>query len=203
KLRIITVFLAMVFAGARAVGLQTNGGQSTPKGAITGVVTKAGSSLPLKGAQVAVRRVDAGGKTSETVSAKTDVSGGFVAAGLDPGQYRITVERDGYIRQEYGQRSLTGPGTSVSVSAGQRLPLEFHLTPAGVISGRILDETGEPLYRAAVQAYTYQYRDGKRSLSSVASGLTNDLGEYRLFWLSPGEYFVSVTDQSSLRPATV
>jgi hypothetical protein len=29
-------------------------------------------------------------------------------------------------------------------------------------------------------------------MAQVATGQTNDLGEFRLFWLQPGEYFVGV-----------
>jgi hypothetical protein len=67
---------------------------------------------------------------------------------------------------------------------------------ASVVSGRIITAEGEPAAQATVQAYTYQYSNGQRSLAEVKNVQTNDLGEYRLFWLAPGEYFVSVTNSS-------
>jgi hypothetical protein len=65
------------------------------------------------------------------------------------------------------------------------------------VSGRIINADGEPAAQATVQVYTYQYSNGQRTLAEGKSVQTNDLGEYRLFWLSPGEYFISVTDSGS------
>jgi 5-hydroxyisourate hydrolase-like protein (transthyretin family) len=69
--------------------------------------------------------------------------------------------------------------------------LQFRLIPSAVIAGRILDEDGEPLPRVNVSALREVYAKGKRSLSTQATAETNDLGEYRLFALAPGRYFVS------------
>jgi hypothetical protein len=60
----------------------------------------------------------------------------------------------------------------------------------GIISGRVLDEDGEPLPWAQVSALREVYFRGKRKLSLEALVPTNDLGEYRLFGLKPGRYFV-------------
>jgi hypothetical protein len=65
--------------------------------------------------------------------------------------------------------------------------------PTGTIAGRITQRNGEPVVRASVQAFQYEYQDGKRTLMPVRSAVTNDLGEYRIFWLNPGQYFVAAT----------
>ena len=65
------------------------------------------------------------------------------------------------------------------------------MIPSGVISGRILDADGEPLPSVNVTASREVYSEGKRTLSMGATVETNDLGEYRLFGLSPSRYFVS------------
>src|SRR5207249_3493581 len=106
-----------------------------------------------------------------------------------------------------------GKGVQISIVAGQQLTIDFQMLPAGVISGRILDEQGDSLAGATVQAQTYQYVNGKPILvgvpqfSSIAEGVvppirttTNDRGEYRLFWLPPGEYYISVTARPELSP---
>jgi hypothetical protein len=49
----------------------------------------------------------------------------------------------------------------------------------------------EPVGNANVQALRYTYEDGRRTLTPVNSIRTNDLGEYRLFWMAPGQYIVS------------
>jgi hypothetical protein len=75
---------------------------------------------------------------------------------------------------------------------GQELTdLLFRLIPAAVISGRILDEDGEPLASVTVSAAREVYSEGKRTLSTSTMAATNDLGEYRLFGLPPGRYIVT------------
>ncbi len=127
--------------------------------------------------------------------AVTDDSGRFTFNGVDPGQYRVSADRDGYIRQEFGQRSFSGPGTIITLNPGQRLTnIDFQMVSAGSISGRVFNEDGEPLAGVQVQAQTYTYQQGRRVLSPTGqSSPTNDLGEYRIYWLSPGEYYISAT----------
>ena len=55
---------------------------------------------------------------------------------------------------------------------------------------------GQPAVNATVQALKATYPDGKRVLKPVQTAITNDLGEYRLFWLPPGSYFVSALPYS-------
>jgi hypothetical protein len=71
------------------------------------------------------------------------------------------------------------------------------LSPAATITGRVFDRDGEPLAYVGVQATKYVYQDGERVLNVAQTALTNDLGEYRLFWLQPGQYFVSTTYDAS------
>jgi hypothetical protein len=63
------------------------------------------------------------------------------------------------------------------------------MIPAGVIAGRLYDRDGEAASNVTVQALKYVYQNGRRVLSSVQSAQTNDLGEYRLFWLPPESKF--------------
>jgi len=132
-------------------------------------------------------------------SLSTGDDGAFVFSNVNPGQYRVSVERDGYIRQEFGQRSWTGPGTIITVAPGQMLNnVSFQLVPAGTIAGRIVDEHGEALAGIQVQALSYTYRDGNRTLTPSRQVQTNDLGEYRLYWLTPGEYYVTAIPNNAL-----
>jgi hypothetical protein len=175
----------------------------SPKGTVQGLVVRAGTGQPLKGVRISFQRSaqqpqqallfeGAPAALNTVTAAVTDAAGRFVVTGVEAGQYRVFAEREGFIRQEFGQRRATGSGTLVNVAAGQELTLSFSLPVAGVISGRVFNEENEPVSRLTVQAYTYRYVDGKRSLAPVGSGQTNDLGEYRIFWLPPGDYFVSV-----------
>jgi hypothetical protein len=60
----------------------------------------------------------------------------------------------------------------------------------GAISGRITDTDGEPVVAAVVTALRYSVSNGRRTLTDVKAVETNDRGEYRLYWLPPGKYYI-------------
>jgi hypothetical protein len=152
------------------------------------VVIKAGTGEPLRKATVAAN--PSGGR-SEGGTAETDAMGRFELKGLAPGRYRLSAQRNGFVRQEYGQRTPDGPGAVVTLSPGQKVSdITFPMIPAAAITGHVYDEDGEPVLYAQVMAMHYVYTDGQRLLRGSASGQTNDLGEFRLFGLSPGQYLV-------------
>jgi hypothetical protein len=124
---------------------------------------------------------------------KTDGQGKFIVPDIPAGSYRISATRNGYAQQQFGQRSYGRPGTVVNVRAGQQVQdITFRLTPAATIAGRVTDPNGEPLPGVTVQALRSTYdATGKRQLQPVGNAKTNDLGEYRLYWMNPGRYFVN------------
>ncbi len=156
---------------------------------ISGMVVKLAGSEPVKTATVRLQSLQ---DLAHSVSVVTDVGGRFELKGIDPGLYRLKVSRTGFVTQAYGQRTPNDPGAEIRLRPGQNLrDLLFRLIPWGVIAGRVLDEEGEPLPWAQVSALHEIYSNGKRKLTSEALVPTNDLGEYRLFDLKPGRYFVS------------
>ena len=158
---------------------------------IDGHIVRIGSGEPLRKAQV-VLRPERGRRP--VYGAVTDASGLFTLDGIEPGNYRLEIERDGYVDQEYGQVSPNRPGTVLVLAPGQEVTdVIISLVPTGTIAGRVFDEDGDLLVRATVRALRYIYQDGEKTLTQVDQALTNDLGEYRVYWLDPGEYFVSAT----------
>ena len=212
-------FAALLLPGIALIGLQNpqrprgqTPQQTVARATIEGLVTRTDNGQPLKGARVTLRRgnnaaangalagLALGANQSLLVNAvgmvgtvTTDGNGRFVFTGVEPNSYLISAELDGFIRSEYGQRTPTGRGVVVPVAANQTLKADLKMLRAGVVSGRVVTPEGLPAARATVQAYTYQYSAGQRTLDQVNTTQTNDLGEYRLFWLQPGEYFISVT----------
>src|SRR5262249_1430756 len=107
------------------------------------------------------------------------------------------VERNGYVTAEYGQRTISDPGAILTLTPGtNRTGLIFRMVSAAVISGRIFDDDGEPVPNAIVTAARDAYREGKRTLAIEASAQTNDLGEYRLYGMKPGSYYVAAVETS-------
>jgi protocatechuate 3,4-dioxygenase beta subunit len=82
-------------------------------------------------------------------------------------------------------------GLHITVAAGEAVKdVEIKFRPAGAITGRVLNEDGEPMANVTVQAMRYAYIGGKRRLNPEGQAQTNDLGEYRIFNLLPKKYYV-------------
>src|SRR5436190_6435510 len=123
----------------------------------------------------------------------TDRSGKFVVSDLDEGSYRIAVTLNGYVRQEYGQRVFPGQGTQLNLAAGQTLrDLTIRLTATGNVGGRIMDNEGQPAVGVPLQLLKAIYNQfGQRVFQGAGTARTNDRGEYRFFWVTPGRYYLS------------
>jgi hypothetical protein len=77
------------------------------------------------------------------------------------------------------------------LAANQKVSnIRIELKSAGTIAGRVVNQQGDPMVNTAVQAVQLSYVNGRKTWRVVESRPTNDLGEYRLFWLDPGRYFV-------------
>ncbi len=124
--------------------------------------------------------------------AASDDSGQFEIQKIPAGKYQLTAARDGYVRGIYGQKTSSGPGATITIVDGQSLEaMVVTLTPMGSISGTIRNRSGEPAANVAVRALRIAYRDGTRTLLPAQVARTNDLGEYRLYYLQPARYIVS------------
>src|SRR5712671_4368686 len=186
-----------------SVTLTLNSDPSTPGG--TGPRP---ADLPPELAQILLQsqiNLQAQNSIATTVQlATTDADGKFVFDNLRAGSYRLDAARSGYVSTKYGQKGANGREMPVVLAAGQKLKdIQIAMMPAGAISGRIVDRNGEPISRVGVQAWRYRYSERGRTLALVQSVTTNDLGEYRLFWLAPGSYVVSATPPPpALAPST-
>src|SRR5437763_10663641 len=125
----------------------------------------------------------------------TDTNGHFVFADLEPGRYLLRAAAEGYARQEYSTRpgDQNGMTAQVELSAGQTSKETIlHLIPGGTVSGRVTGSNGEPLVNIEVSLLRSTYDgDGRKTLQQSGAAQTNDRGEYRLFWVTPGRYYLS------------
>jgi hypothetical protein len=180
-----------------------NPAQQAPKASIEGSVLRSGTGEPVERARLALQRIlspqtAAGGVVvsvtppPQILPIQTEKDGKFTFKDLEPGQYRLRVQRNGYAPQEYGQRTATGPGTVITLAEGQQLKdIAFRLTAAAILTGRIRDTNGEPVPALPVSLMRTVYNvNGQRSLQAVGNATTDDRGEYRIYWVPPGRYIL-------------
>jgi carboxypeptidase family protein len=124
----------------------------------------------------------------------TDDAGRFAFSGLPAGRYSVFATKPGYIDSRFGATKPGRPGTPISLATGEQSTITIRIMKGAVISGVVRDARGEPFRGVAVNVSQYRLTNGERRLSQAgrAAERTDDRGQYRIFGLEPGEYFVSI-----------
>ncbi len=185
--------------------------RDTPQAAKPGTATLRGrvvagdSGRPMSKAQVRITSTGppAAGQPLENRLATTDSNGRYEFKDLRAGRYNLMVSKPGgYLNAQYGQQRPSGPGKPLEILDGQTIEkVDFSLPRGGVIAGRILDEFGEPVTDVQVSAVRSQFAGGQRRLvPGGRTATTNDVGEFRVFALAPGDYYVSATLRNTNPP---
>src|SRR5688572_24797897 len=147
---------------------------------------------PLRRAQI--RAV--AGDPRDAVTTTTGLEGEYELRELPAGRYIVHATRSGYLAAQHGQRGYGEPGAPVEVAAAAAVEkIDFVLSRAGVVGGRVTDETGEPAAGVDIRAMQLQHFRGRKRIVPVSTGmvhvLTDDTGQYRLTGLPPGEYLIA------------
>ena len=161
---------------------------------LRGHVVAADTGQPLRKAQVRIFSPE----LRENRLASTDADGKYEFKELQAGRYTVSASKGSYVSLQFGQQRPFEPGKPIEILARQTVEkVDFALPKGGIITGRVLDEFGDPLPDAMVSVQRYQNMGGQRRLTPAGRpGMTNDVGEFRLFAIPPGQYYLSAT----LRP---
>ncbi|HLK65248.1 MAG TPA: carboxypeptidase-like regulatory domain-containing protein [Bryobacteraceae bacterium] len=162
---------------------------------VAGQVTDAVTNAPIRKATISL--IPDGKPTVR--AAISDADGRFQFANLLPGSYSLEGDARGYLRVSQYASNQTRSKTVFSLAPGQTLSdIALHLTPAGAISGRIVDEDGDPVARVNVHLWRITYRNGSRDLTTTGQNvMTDDRGIYRIAGVPPGRYYLSATPTQS------
>jgi Carboxypeptidase regulatory-like domain len=158
-----------------------------PGGRISGRVIS-DTGRPVKRARAFITAAELpGGRGS-----LTDENGIFDFTELPAGRYTLTVSKSGFVSLSYGQRRPLQAGTPLQLADGQQLKgIEFRLPRGGVVAGHVFDEDGEPMPGAIVRVMRYQYLQGDKRLTPAGTAQTDDKGQYRVWGLMPGDYYIN------------
>ena len=186
---------------------QQNAGPLVPgRAAILGRVVEAGSTTGVAGAVVmlsgaALGRPDAvftNGALGGARRVVADAQGQFVFRDLPPGSYTIDATAVGYVDGVYGQhriiqmrRSLDLTRTIQIAESDQRMQATINMFRKGGISGRVVDEAGEPMVGIELTVLA-RVTDWSGPVTQRAHNTTtDDRGQYHVD-VVPGDYVVGV-----------
>lgn len=196
KLRWMACALFLLATAPPALFAQTFQGQqpvAQDAGAypLDGIVVNAVTGEPIRNALVSISQ---GGARSSLL---TGPEGKFHFDVLGAGQLDINVQKPGFFSEaqlreiaEHADRITTVVGQRVEVGPSAA-PVVLKLVPEGVIFGQITDARGRPAERVPVNVFYAVIIDGKKNWRQQRGMQTDSNGQYRIFDLRPGAYYLS------------
>ena len=156
---------------------------------IAGTVVNAVGGSPLARARVSIFATS---DPQRPVFGITSEDGRFEFTQLAPGKYSLQGEKRGFISAAYDQHEQFS--TAIVTGAGVDTEhLVLRLSPFAVLSGKVLDEAGEPVRQATVALYREDRRTGVGRTQRIRNASTDDQGSYEFTPLISGTYFLSVS----------
>jgi protocatechuate 3,4-dioxygenase beta subunit len=160
-------------------------------GRVSGRITLEGANTPVSGARIIlIPTARPTGPLGPPPQATTDQDGRFGLDRVAPGRYRLDA-------QKTGLAPLDSRAPEITVAAGQSIDnVNQQMQKGAVITGRVLDPGGEPMVDARVMAFRRPPANAPTGILRMVpapnpGAQTNDIGEFRLSGLPPGEYFVA------------
>src|SRR6185295_6971743 len=159
------------------------------------ISTAAARGLPIQaqGIQNLVTRA-VGNQTWPTTM--TDRSGRFTFNEVKPGRYTVRAVRDGFFGRPVNGAYPPTAWIDIVVAEKETKQAPLSMAEGATIGGRVYDANGAALSNAQVQVYSDAYQTGFALLQPAIAGTaksTDDHGEFRLFWIPPGDYFLGAT----------
>jgi protocatechuate 3,4-dioxygenase beta subunit len=150
------------------------------------------SGEPLAGARVRLMRHGMNVRTG-----RTDPNGHYSLRGIPEGRYTLQATNAGYMAVEYGQRRSTEAGRTLHLRNDETVRgVEFVLPRGGVVTGTVVDEHGEAVEGAVLNALQVRFvvdRMMAQQVPGVRERRSDDRGQYRLCGLLPGTYLITAS----------
>ena len=123
----------------------------------------------------------------------TGADGAFELDRLAAADYSVYANGPaGYLPIQYGMATADGVAKVLTVRDGARMEITIRAWRSATIRGHVVDERGRPVVGAQVRVFA-------KEPYAYGSGLSNDLGEYEITRLKPGQYAVGVPISLSSR----
>lgn len=153
-------------------------------GTIEGAVLDGNTGTPLSGATVVITPADKA-RAKDTLRIQTDQNGTFRASHLPYGQYRLSVEKGGFLPAERGPIAI-----DLSASALWRR-VDFKMQRLGTLCGQVLSRD-----RSALSGWTAEMIPYRGSRGPIAK--SDSAGRFVVTGLSSGKYVLAVKPPMAL-----
>jgi Carboxypeptidase regulatory-like domain len=200
----MTLLILMMALAASAFSASASSAQATPQAPIAmpstpspppplarvrGRVSDAATGKPLRHATLHIY--------SRTAlvqrETETDDQGGYEVIKLPAGHYLLFATKEGYLGGGYGSAQPSQRGKGLDLHDGDAVDhVDVMLAHGAAISGRVVDEYGDPAPNIRVRALRGSARSSK-GFAEDTSDMTDDLGQYRLYGLRPARYLVAAS----------
>ena len=189
--KVVVSWMAIVSFIAASAPAQTP--RSTGQSTIRGKAIYTDTERPARRTRVMLLGDD---DVYEPRSVVTDGRGEFVFKNLPAGQYQLLADYAGYLNGTPTIDAKKRKTVAVSVDGTGNSEVTIRAERGGAITGKITYSDGEPAVGAQINVLIKQGTQWSHAPLASAGAQTDDRGIYRIYPLPPGEYVVSVIEQS-------
>lgn len=185
----VVVCLALALTASKRDAFQNEVRPQIPKGPveIKGVVRESGTGQPLAGATVVLEMT----RATPASGVETGPDGAFSLKAESPNG-TVKISKRGFRTKSRSNQE------AIPVLKFRDGAQTVDLVRLGAIAGRIVDENGEALVGIRVEAIYKRIRDGAGRMIAYATATTDDRGQYRLWYLDPGSYWVKALGRQTV-----
>jgi protocatechuate 3,4-dioxygenase beta subunit len=166
------------------------------------IVDASGTPIPSAIVTLGGRAPQPAGRPEQGPRVLTDADGRYFFSDLAAGGYTISATKPGFIPGRFGARRPGGSAVTIDLANGERRgDLDCTLWRFAVISGRALDDTGDPMVDLDVRAFQRTFVAGRAQLAFAQRAKTDDRGVFRFSTLLPGDYVIAAPATVTSEPA--
>lgn len=135
----------------------------------------------------------------------SDGSGRFVFHDLPPGVYSLMATKPPYLSAAFGRSAPTDTFSQALVLAegDRRGDVMLKFWKVATISGRVVDEAGEPVIGMDMRVLKRSTVNGRPGFTQYGTATTDDRGIYRIASLPPGDYVVGIVTTQATVPTSM
>ena len=184
------------------LGRTVDGSTGKPVGGAVLTLTSSGvtpNALPAPGAPATLSRFP--------IRLISDGNGNFIFRDLPKGIYNLNASKPGYALASHGMTSPSAPGGGQPLrleDAERRTNVDLKLWKYASISGRVVDDSGDPVIGLSLRTFRRAIVGGRLRYTSFGNQpTTDDRGIYRVSQLTPGDYVIGIVTTQATVPTAL